>query len=162
MQSMEYLLPMSLDQHYESGISLLEFLDRTKVLEGTDQAQVQEAKKIYRKLYLKDYKQRYTALNVRFTLNGTQAKKLVTLAEKEGLSPGRIARREVLGLLSGRRASFDPHHFAEVLVKVSDIHNQINRLLQRPLFNEPELFETLLKEVTTLKQELTAYRNNAV
>ena len=148
------------ESFYRPDMSLIDFLDTTGVLIVGDVSEVNRAKEVYRKLYAANYKRRYRqeALTVQFSLRGAPANKLKRKADKEKLTPGTLAKRETLGYLNGRSASFDPHLFSEVIVLVLHIHTKIKRLAEDLEMEETERYEKLLDEVAELKQALVAYR----
>lgn len=136
---------------------LTAFLEAKGVLTNGTPEEIDAAKREYRKLYERAYKQRYRKAHseVRFTLAASVMRRLASTAGNLGVDRSTYAKEATLARLDGVAPRSDQRVDREVLQKVVLIHSEVRHLCRhRPtgFLERRVLFDRLAERISALEE----------
>lgn len=115
---------MSGEQHYAS---LQDYLNKSGVLERGDTEEIAQAKKEYRRYYMRQYKREKRGNKEKIVLSIPKNfhKKLNTSARKHGVSIPRFLLEIVRAHINSAPVIHHPDKFAELEIEIARLHSEL-------------------------------------
>ena len=136
--------------------SLWNYLNQVGVLERGDEDEIRQAKKQYRQLYLKRYKQSYKRRNTDFTItcNPEEKARLIVAAHAHGLKPVHFLKKAAFAYC--RQVYLVPH--VEVMHSILQLLLRYETTIERVVEKDKGAWYKADRRYEELEQAVTAMR----
>jgi len=137
---------MSGEQHYTS---LQDYLNKSGVLERGNTEEIAQARKEYRRYYMRQYKREKRGNKEEIVLSISKIfhKKLNTSARQHGVSIPRFLLEIVRAHINSAPVVHHPDRFAELEIEIARLHSELvfigDKMMQTPY--EPDITEVIQK-----------------